>query len=49
MRDRNRENKKRGYKTSDSLKALYRFTVFITNAPEAYLPENAIFPVYKLR
>jgi hypothetical protein len=49
MRDRNKENKKRGYKTSDSLKALYRFTVFITNAPEAYLPENAIFQVYKLR
>jgi hypothetical protein len=49
LREREKENKKRGYKTSDCLKALYRFTIFITNAPETYLPKNVIFSVYKLR
>jgi hypothetical protein len=49
LRERDRENKKRGYKSSDKLKILYRFTIFITGAPEEYLPENTVYPVYRLR
>jgi hypothetical protein len=46
---REKDNKERGYKTSDKLKVLYRFTIFITNALEEYLPENTVYPVYRLR
>jgi hypothetical protein len=49
LRAREKENKKRGNKTSDSLKIFYRFTVFITNASKTSLPANTIFSVYKLR
>jgi hypothetical protein len=44
-----KQNRKKGYKTSDDYKIRCRFNLFITNVDEKYLPKEAVYNAYKMR
>ncbi|GHV50803.1 hypothetical protein FACS1894181_11820 [Bacteroidia bacterium] len=49
VRDRKKEQKKRGGQMSAEMCACYHFTIFITNVPGESLPAEMVYPLYKLR
>jgi hypothetical protein len=49
VRDRKKEQEKRGGEMTAEMRACYHLTIFITNAPSDALPADMIHPVYKLR
>jgi hypothetical protein len=44
-----KENRKKGFKTSDDYKIRCKFNLFITNAEEKDLPKEAVYKAYKIR
>ena len=44
-----KENSKKGFKTSDYYKMRCKFNLFITNAEEKDLPKEAVYKAYKIR
>ncbi len=44
-----KENNKKGFKTSDDYKMRCKFNLFITNAEEKDLPKEAVYKAYKIR
>jgi len=44
-----KQNKKKGHKTTDGYKARCRFNLFITNVEEKDLPKEAVYKAYKIR
>ncbi|GHV52767.1 IS4 family transposase [Bacteroidia bacterium] len=49
VRDRKKEQKRRGGQMGAEMCACYHFTVFITNVPGESLPAEMIYPLYKFR
>ncbi|GHT51791.1 IS4 family transposase [Bacteroidia bacterium] len=49
VRDRKKEQKKRGGAMTEEMCACYRYSIFITNADSDILPTDAILLMYKLR
>lgn len=49
IRKREKENKKKGYKTSDEYKARAGLNLFVTNVQENELSTEAILQIYRLR
>lgn len=49
IRKREKENKKKGYKTSEAHKVLARFNLMVTNAKEEDLPAEHVYQLYRMR
>lgn len=49
IREREKENRKRGQKMSEETRIRYRFSIYITNADEKSLPITLVFSAYRLR
>lgn len=49
MRKTQKLHKKKGYKTSEEYKFMSRFNLFITNVPNAILPDEVISSLYRIR